>query len=1303
MTNTNLALYRRDDVFHLFTSPEWMSRRSLHPASFHPYLEDLQHLASAYETGALEDLPKRLVLSYLEHRVRSVYSDVPLALLDTMWLCHEDGLGQIYPLALSLPTLKQRLEHLHRLAVLLILEGKTAEATEVVRAAISFYLTTDEADYSHEHERRGAGADLARMYADLGQVDYDLLDSLYQQHQWLDASIKDQERRHRRPFDQLVRRSIYRLLDTDTESAESRQWDPQSVPSYFTSEVLKSVLTRLGTAGASQEAAKLISHSTGKWLLGRKQYLPNDLEIFFTTGLITGRHFEDAEHSLSALGYEQKEVVELWCDLLEKLYDAGQEGRLKAVLAKIEHTPVWAAVESSSYHRRDILAGKTSRPASPQAIQQSEWRSWILAQFTANLWRHEYELAGAYLALWSTSEEIEQKHLMVQSGELSRWRRRQKFDSLSDSLAVTTFGSFSDPAGASLWLAMLGKFDVLETLLSTGIHKYWPPRWTAPDITPDLIGLSQANTVGELRRWLSSTSGQDASDAGCAYLAFRHAKQGQLTEAEKVLEVIPEAHGESRERVGLALAQGLALGVGIEQARRYVKERCRIMDRRDFAGDIWTAARALIGFDRVDDALPLLREDTYEHPGMRQTWVDLAGALRKRYGAEQAAELLAPISFKFAAEIANRYVVLDDAYTRSFLGALMKRIPLPTWGVGLGTGWPGVAIQEAEIRALSKRVGKLVDRQALGRLVIDRDLFLDPLHQITSGFGARSGSLSEILVVIVPGRIWFGGALSSDWGTLPREEVEAELRAIKVLENELPASEFPMQSAFYARLGLCLTTALPYRDLLISLIRDLAATLCEYPEDLWHAIFAVPPALASIGEIHEALDLAHHVSQRKPRDAKGPYESADAPSAHVVYAYCQAQIALAAPPSAERDALLAEVLQDCLDTNLLMQMLVYYAQQGDAAADIVLRAIVAGTSTYRFPVDDEPETTSAMTKQDDLDEWLTQIGSAPPADRIRDLQEDDNIDPAGIDIPLTDEDGRADPEPDWSELLQNCFRLLVAGRSDIVRELLETWQAPDELVSEVVALSPTSLDGMLGIFSSIGSPQALNPDTWPHNVLLAEAERVSDVEDLFKLVAAVEEVVQTDSITAAYQAIIDRLPLSVMPLVLSAITDEDRELGDFQRAILMASSMPRAVRDAASAEIIAELMSNSLQCLDNYFAQKQSWGRVLLWGGLRPGGLLARRRGAETTPRLAYCRGLAVLARCLQQAGLGQDYERVLAVLLNHLYVVLRKTEQWQDSGLSSGVREVLIELGNDELLETVVKEFREAGDRWANDSQSAT
>jgi len=74
MTNSESNPLSAAAAFELLTSPDWMlSRRA---ESWHNgyYLEDLIHLQAAYESGKMADLPRRIVLSYLESRIRESYA-----------------------------------------------------------------------------------------------------------------------------------------------------------------------------------------------------------------------------------------------------------------------------------------------------------------------------------------------------------------------------------------------------------------------------------------------------------------------------------------------------------------------------------------------------------------------------------------------------------------------------------------------------------------------------------------------------------------------------------------------------------------------------------------------------------------------------------------------------------------------------------------------------------------------------------------------------------------------------------------------------------------------------------------------------------------------------------------------------------------------------------------------------------------------------------------------------------------------------------------------------------------------------
>lgn len=1277
MANTP-SIYHSDDVFRLFTSPEWMSRRRTSPSNFYPYIEDLQRLALAYETGALEDLPKRIALSYLEHRVRSVYGEVPLSMLESMWLSQEDVNGRILPLALSMPTLRQRIEYLHRLAELLILDDKSADALAVMDVALALYSTTDEADYCDEHVRRGMGHALAKADANLARVDYDLIASLYKQHQWLDASIND-----------------------------SRQWDVDSVGSRFIRDVLQGVLERLGEAGAFEQATDLIRYSGEEWLSGYKRYSAQSLMQYLTAGLIRGKHFTNAEQNLLGLGFDEQDIVRLWCDYLDKLYDAGEATRLRAVLATIEHTPVWsAAAKRSDFRRPGLLTGQTPISSSDESPDRSELRDWILAQCTASLWQHEHSLACDYLDFWPSLEAPVSNCFSLLSRHLNQWRRCQSLPSLSGWRSVD-LGSFSR-SESTLWLAMLGRFDVLEKLVSTGAYKGWSS-WGASYDATDLVHLSRVTTIEELRQWQSTIAHGDAAAAGCAYLAFRLAKQNKQLEAEKVLDEIAKEKPGHIERARLALAQGLALGVGIEHARRYIKGQCQIMER-DFAGDIWTVAQALIAFDRVDDAIKLLMEDTFEHPGMPQTWVDLAGVLRRQYGAERVVEKLAPISIKFAIDIASKYATVDEEYARAFLAALMKRIPKPIWGNGLGTNWPGVVEQADEIHALCEQVGDPSSRAAVGRLVIGRDALAGMLREVVWGFGFSADSILRVLVLAAPGTVWVGGSnQSSSWPRLERKQVLEETKALAELQRLEPRDSFQLESLFYSRMGCCYLSAYPYHDLMVPLVDDLAAMLHEHPQRLWYGLYAVPAALAGLERIREALELARHVSKQLP-SAFDELQEIDGIEDRI-FEYCQIQIALAAPAGSERDALLADILLRNNDVDRLMQMFVYFGQQGDAAADDVLRVLAKTSTGIRWPFGNEPEVelgdipspstfpsnwrglspssrrcdSLGLDRNDDSEE----ISSSLPSTADEDWFSGDVADEADV----MEVDGSA-TEIDWDLANQMFYHLLVAGRTDRLEQLLRALNAPDDLVRKLVVLAPDSLEGMLDVFSIGGTKGGFQPDAWPFSVLLNEAEYIDGADRFFELIAAAEQVVDTKDMTKAYQAIVERAPSEAVSLLHEELVNGTRNLDDFKRAVLLACFVPAVVRISDSEIRPAALVGQSLQRLESFFSSREAYCSIRLWED-GTASLWGRRSGVRMSPVLAYCRGLAILTRCVGQAGLVEDNEPIRERFLETLYSVLRKTEYWADSEFGYRLQEILDELEEDELIDQIVKVFDDIGMRW--------
>ena len=89
------------------------------------------------------------------------------------------------------------------------------------------------------------------------------------------------------------------------------------------------------------------------------------------------------------------------------------------------------------------------------------------------------------------------------------------------------------------------------------------------------------------------------------------------------------------------------------------------------------------------------------------------------------------------------------------------------------------------------------------------------------------------------------------------------------------------------------------------------------------------------------------------------------------------------------------------------------------------------------------------------------------------------------------------------------------------------------------------------------------------------------------------------------------------------------------------------------------------------------------------------------SPRLAYCYGLATIARCLAETDLPKEHAAAQRQLLDMLYKILRKTESWSDSNFGNHLHGILDELDNEEIPKQVVKVFKEIGERWSTKSDA--
>jgi len=179
--------YAAQGVYELITSFEWMSRRR--GESWHDghYLDDLVELQRACESGKMEDLPRRINLSYLEHLIRQPYSprygeELPAKVLCPLVLLMPYDLDEVIQLASLAGDHEHRIDALADLASCLWLLDHIGESRDALNRAIDLYKTAVATDYKDLYSRRNQGFRLCEVTARFGEIDDDVIDIARAEH-----------------------------------------------------------------------------------------------------------------------------------------------------------------------------------------------------------------------------------------------------------------------------------------------------------------------------------------------------------------------------------------------------------------------------------------------------------------------------------------------------------------------------------------------------------------------------------------------------------------------------------------------------------------------------------------------------------------------------------------------------------------------------------------------------------------------------------------------------------------------------------------------------------------------------------------------------------------------------------------------------------------------------------------------------------------------------------------------------------------------------------------------------------------
>jgi len=1270
-----------EDLLTLFSTPAWMRKRHRQMLGYHAYMEEVWHAQRIFEGRNVAGLPERIVLSYLEWQVRSIYKELPPNLLELYIALGEGWETRVIPSAQLMPKLSQSIDYLSGVGAKLIAQGHIDEARPIVHAAVEIYLESSEADFDELFVRKGVGFALVGAIARTGGVELcdRLLDSLYIQYQRLS--------------------------------------EEEDISNYFIDESLKAAAEALGQAGTAEEAYELIEKYLSRWPATNKLWYfkeRNKLLEACIRQLIQNSHYHAAENLLAKL--QDTEIAnKLWTKHLD---DLGWEYHRRDTWQRIQNTPSAGILEQKCIEHG--LSDLWQRVISPKEDTRL-LRSWIETRYRAAMWQRDFNAAKDYLVQWNELNAGKE----VRPPETIEWRVFQRMrdpTQISGRSPMLAYGTWSDSLESLLWLAILGEFNLLTQVAQSEIRRYWRVVSDGDEIIP-LPLLSKVHSIEDLQTWLSalplpssSSWDRDAQSrtklTGARYLAFKLAKQGQVSEAQRVIALFEKEGREFNEMIHLSIGQGIALQSGIEEGRGYIREHCSgkegwgrgLMDV-DHAADLWAVARALLMFDEHEEAWQLMLTDTYEHPGRNDAWVDLAGWFSTHLWPDEFAARLSKLDYKTAVDIVGRLTVVDAQYASQVLDVITaNRTTEPTWGEGLKTKvWPvdmsdDPLFERYNIRqaSLEQKLNREVDAAALRRVLIavglrddiDNFLYYIDLEDV------------EFLILCHRGHQFaIGRNRLTAICEYSRDELSTSWNLIDVMEKA-GVSDNALPNWFVMRLLFCVTWSWLFDDLYRSQLQTLTQQLeadlnLGRDPSVW---FLLPPALAGIGQVKQARKIAEQlidsfgvqwISDMSSR----PVATLSDESQHIaqtLYRYSLAQICLVMPAGKQQKTLLRNLVSICPDLNFLMQLLVYYVQQH--AEKSLIRLLINAICHLAAQVTLSYHSGSVASSVEDPVAVHTALNDLEPPLTTRywdcsltyELEELDSI---------TGEEEHHTYINESSFLLL-CIELLLAERADLVQHILNAFQKPGnviETVSEIIRLSPWSLDGMLLALDKLNRlKKPLQCDEWPHKVLLGAITEVTDAESFIRLIDTTRKLIDDTDILVCYRMFVDQLKPAAFRAVLEGLLEQDaQQIEDLHRAILLSNFLRILIEKSNQFESTlnpVELTKRACDLMEKYKTQAEPHRRVYPWGYRRN---MYSWYGLFISPLSAYSLGMAALSHNFADAGLQEEAQQAKIKALRALYGELQRAERWSESDFEKVLYIILNELGGEELTARVVDIFR--------------